>query len=317
MSEIGSSVENNSILVSVVIPTYNRAQLLCRAIRSVLRQTYTHLECIVVDDGSTDDTAQIVRQFADDRLLYLRHETNRGGSAARNTGIQNASGNYLAFLDSDDEWLPAKLEKQLQSLQSCSEHVGAVHCQFYAVFDATGDRIKVKKPLNFRGDVYQRLLQGENQSSTSLFLVRRECFKTCGLFDEELTSFQDYDMWLRIAQRYHFECVEEPLAVVHVHYGSRVSVDLMARSTGLERILSKWGPEIRRQRGENGYRDLKRHLSIAMYTNATGQHIYTGNFWSAINSLGHVIWLQPTRPKVYPWLALELMRSIGVRTFSP
>src|SRR4030043_1337098 len=100
--------------VSVIIPTYNRAHLVGRSIRSVLNQTYQDLEVIVVDDGSKDNTAEIVRGITDPRIVFLKHEKNRGVSAARNTGLKAARGKYIAFQDSDDEWLPQKLEKQLE-----------------------------------------------------------------------------------------------------------------------------------------------------------------------------------------------------------
>lgn len=108
-------------MVSVVIPTYNRAHVLNRAIRSVLGQTYQHFEIIVVDDGSTDNTEQVVKAIADDRVRYIRHETNKGtAAAARNTGIRQACGEFIGFVDSDDEWLPGKLQKQVDKFHSAS-----------------------------------------------------------------------------------------------------------------------------------------------------------------------------------------------------
>ena len=110
--------------VSVIIPTYNRAHLVGRAIRSVLNQTYQDFEIIVVDDGSTDNTEEVVKSFNDPRIRYIRHEKNRGGSAACNTGIRAARGEYIAFQDSDDEWLPEKLEKQMQVFENTPTGVG-------------------------------------------------------------------------------------------------------------------------------------------------------------------------------------------------
>ena len=105
--------------VSIIIPTYNRAHLIGRAIQSVLNQTYQNFEIIVVDDGSTDNTEEMIKEFQkhDKRIKYIRHEKNRGGAAARNTGIKVARGEYIAFQDSDDEWLPEKLEKQMDVFQ--------------------------------------------------------------------------------------------------------------------------------------------------------------------------------------------------------
>ncbi|MGC8603005.1 MAG: glycosyltransferase family 2 protein, partial [Desulfomonilaceae bacterium] len=115
-------------LVSVIIPTYNRAHLIERAVNSVLEQTYDKLEIIVVDDGSTDNTGNVLSQLqdGDSRVRYIRHETNKGSQSARNTGIRNARGDYVAFLDSDDEWLPYKLEKQIPLFQNTERNIGVV-----------------------------------------------------------------------------------------------------------------------------------------------------------------------------------------------
>ena len=117
-----------SPLVSVIIPTHNRADLVPLAIQSVLQQTYTNLECIVVDDASTDNTEETVRTIIDERIIYLRHENNKHASAARNTGIKYARGEFIAFLDDDDEWLPTKLEKQVPFLLNLHEKVGMIYC---------------------------------------------------------------------------------------------------------------------------------------------------------------------------------------------
>ncbi len=119
--------------VSVIIPTYNRAHLLGRAIESVLDQTYQDFEIIVVDDASADETEEVVKSFGDDRINHIRHQKNKGGSAARNTGIKAARGEFIAFLDSDDEWVPKKLEKEIDRLQTLSNEVGVVYSGFCCV----------------------------------------------------------------------------------------------------------------------------------------------------------------------------------------
>ena len=111
--------------VSIIIPTYNRERLVCKAINSVLRQTYSDYELIVVDDGSVDQTPRAVSQFQDPRIRYLCQHINAGECAARNIGLTAAQGRYIAFLDSDDEWLPNKLEKQVKYFESRPQHVGA------------------------------------------------------------------------------------------------------------------------------------------------------------------------------------------------
>ena len=125
--------------VSVIIPTYNRAGLLPRAVNSVLSQTYDDYEIIIVDDCSTDNTRDVIAAFTDPRVLSIRHQTNRRQSASINTGISNARGEYIAFLDDDDEWLPAKLEKQVAILDSSSSNVGLVYCWMDMIEDSTGN----------------------------------------------------------------------------------------------------------------------------------------------------------------------------------
>ena len=128
--------------VSVIIPTYNRAACLKLALASVLNQTYQNFEIIVVDDASTDGTADVVRGFADARITYVRHDVNRGkvgaGAAARNSGIARAQGTYIAFLDDDDEWLPEKLARQVAVLDRGPRSVGAIYTGFVKIDQATG-----------------------------------------------------------------------------------------------------------------------------------------------------------------------------------
>jgi len=123
--------------VSVIISTYNRAYLIDRFIQSVLNQTYQDFELIVVDDGSTDNTEDIIRQFQekDKRIKYIKHDKNKGGSAERNTGIKNSVGKYIAFQDSDDEWFPEKLEKQMEVFKNTSSKVGVVYTGFWRIKD--------------------------------------------------------------------------------------------------------------------------------------------------------------------------------------
>ncbi|NLF01850.1 MAG: glycosyltransferase family 2 protein [Anaerolineales bacterium] len=303
-------------LVSAVIPTHNRAALLPRAVRSVLGQTYPHFECIIVDDSSADSTPEVARQFGDGRVVYVRHAVNRGGSASRNTGIGLARGALLAFLDDDDEWFPAKLEKQVSLMQASPRDVGVVHCTSYVASEDGSWRL-VRDAASFTGDVYVRLLQGCCPSITSMVMVRRECFEVCGRFDEALPSYQDYDMWLRLAQsQYRFGCVCEPLVVVYDHEGSRLSVDSAPRRVGMERILRKWGPEIRKNLGEKGYQQLQRCFIAGIEFNATRRSIQRGELRLAARHLLEVICQQPAKPRAYGRLLLQLVRAASVAAVS-
>lgn len=188
-------------LVSAVIPTHNRAELLTRAIRSVQRQTYPSLEIIVVDDASGDQTREVVEKLGDPRIRYIRHDTNRGGSAARNTGIRAAKGEFIAFLDDDDEWEPEKTEKQLKAL----DQYRVVMC----TCDAIGSdlpKYHSKKTVEL-----QALRRGQGTfGGTGVLMARASVLKRT-MFDESLPRYQDWDLFIRIAEKHAIAYLNEPL----------------------------------------------------------------------------------------------------------
>ncbi len=222
--------------VSVVISTYNRARMLKRAIQSVLNQTFQDFELIVVDNASTDHTKEVVQSFSEERLHYLCHEQNRGGSAARNTGIKYAQGPYIAFLDDDDEWFPQKLEKQLKKMEA-AQSAGLIYVGS-EVFNEKKQKIEQVYLPQYRGQVYERVLLSTIFSSVSNVLVRRECFQKVGLFDEELSSCQDWEMWLRIAREYEFDFVPEVLLRINVHE-DHISTNYQSLIPGRTRMVQK------------------------------------------------------------------------------
>jgi glycosyltransferase involved in cell wall biosynthesis len=162
--------------VSVLIPTHNRVDLLRGAITSVLRQSFQDFELIVIDDGSRDGTADAVAQIADKRIRLLRHPEPRGGSAARNTGVQNSTTEYVAFLDDDDEWYPEKLRLQVELLDRSPAEVGVIYCGWDEVDSGTGRTVVTHLP-SYRGDLLQRLLQSNPVGGTSTVLARRLFFE--------------------------------------------------------------------------------------------------------------------------------------------
>lgn len=196
--------------VSVIIPTYNRAHLVDRAIQSVLNQTYQDFELIVVDDGSTDSTEEVVRSIKDPRIRYTRHNQNRGGSAARNSGIKMARGKYIAFQDSDDEWLPEKLDKQMRVFENAPAEVGVVYTGFWRIEGEKKTYIPSDKITRKEGNIHGQLLKG-NFVTTQATVVKRECFKKAGMFDEHLPRLQDWELFIRISKYYDFKCIDEPL----------------------------------------------------------------------------------------------------------
>lgn len=231
---------NRSITVSIIIPTYNRAHLLPRAICSVLKQSFHDWELIIVDDGSTDDTEEVVRDFSDPRVRYIRHDTNRGAPAARNTGIRAARGRYIAFLDSDDEWLPEKLEKQLKIFETSDADVGAVYTGAIFVEEESG-RKRIKAP-RVKGWILTEEMAYNPVGSTSRVMVKRECIDECGYFDECLPCHEDWDMWIRIAQRYKFDYVAEPL-VRYFEHSRSISTDPDRLIAGYKALWAKYNIE--------------------------------------------------------------------------
>jgi len=232
-------------LVSVIIPTYNRAQLVTKAIDSVLSQTYKDFEIIVVDDGSTDNTEEVVGSFKDSRIHYIRHKENRGGSAARNTGIKASKGEYIAFLDSDDEWLRSKLEKQLRVFYKGDAKLGAVGTG--RVTNYPNNKSVLKIPSENFGNIYKRFLKGRAfPGGTPTMMIKRECFGRIGLFDELLESCQDFDLYFRIAKHYHFYVVRELLVKCTLHTFPGISLNTDAKLQGKRRILLKYSKEIPR-----------------------------------------------------------------------
>lgn len=230
-------MKQRSPVVSVVIPTYNRGDVLGRSIRSVLEQTYSDFEVLVVDDGSSDHTASVVRDFDDSRVNYLAHEENRGAAAARNTGIRAANGEFIAFQDSDDEWLPRKLEKQMAVFDRVPEEVGVVYSAFYDIAEEETNRVPDTATESIDGDVHERLLEF-NFISTQVAVVRRGCFRTVGLFDEDLPRLIDWELWIRLSEQYRFEFIDEPLVKVYRQPDS-ISEDDSAGVLARDRILEK------------------------------------------------------------------------------
>ena len=207
-------MQEGSPTVSVVISTYNRADLVGRAIGSVINQTYRNLEIIVVDDHSTDNTEEVVKGFGESRLQYIRHERNKGGPAARNTGITAATGEYIAFLDDDDEWVENKIERQLQSVQD----FGGVLCRSFIRGKNRMSRPYKKVTVNPL-DLRKGFIFG---GGTSILLARTVILKDT-LFDEDLSSSQDWDLLIRLASKCKIAYINEPLVRYDAGDHARIS----------------------------------------------------------------------------------------------
>ncbi len=228
-------------LVSVIIPTYNRAAFLRNAIESVLKQTFPDFEILVVDDASQVAVEEIVRECGDSRIRLLRHDRNRGEAPARNTGILYATGEYLAFLDDDDEWLPEKLEVQVSVLSRRPPSVGGVYTGFFVVEMTVGNILYTKIPT-ISGNIYPELLRHNVIGTPSTLMLRRACIEQVGLFDPSIVYGVDYDLYLRIARYFAFDCIGQPLVRYHVHDG-RMSNDPDVLLLGMKALARRYGRE--------------------------------------------------------------------------
>jgi glycosyltransferase involved in cell wall biosynthesis len=194
--------------ISVIIPTYNRASMVVEAVESVLAQEMADFELIVIDDGSTDETEQRLSIYGSS-LKYYQQE-NKGVSSARNRGLELSTASLVAFLDSDDLWLPSKLKIQHKYM---AEHPETEICQTEEIWWRNGRRVNPKKHHKKpSGDIFQRSLDF-CLVSPSAVMMRRELFEKVGYFDEELPMAEDYDLWLRVAVNHPVPLIAEPLVI--------------------------------------------------------------------------------------------------------
>jgi GT2 family glycosyltransferase len=246
--------------ISVIIPTYNREDFITRAIDSVLAQTYRDYEIIVVDDGSTDNTKDKVSKYGD-RVRYM-YQKNLGPSASRNLGIQNAKGKYIAFCDSDDRFLPEKLEKQMDYIQ---KHPNCLFLYtWYNQVNHKGNIDQIRQPAhcNNREHLQYCLFTRKFTIRTSTVIVHKSCFDQAGLFNERFLYSQDWDMWLRLAAFYRGDCIKEPLSEYWLHEGNRSSHGIRINHTEIRETIFKlygWN--------ENTFNLLERSYGQEIYEN--------------------------------------------------
>lgn len=234
-----SYINSEKPLVSVIIPTYNRANLIGRAIQSALNQTYRNIEIIVVDDASNDNTEEIVTKFHNINVVYIRHNCNKGGGAARNTGIKASNGQFIAFLDDDDEWLNDKLEKQVKTIMTLSSEWGGIYCGFYRISENKSKKIEVFKKGDLRTEVLREKLD-IGSSSTLLFI--RKIILEIGLFDETFERNQDFELLIRFFRKYKLFSLKEPLVKIYTRKYNIPNGEMMARVK--YKYLSKYNTDI-------------------------------------------------------------------------
>ena len=271
--------------VSVVIPTYNRAALLPRAVNSVLAQTFTDFELIILDDASPDRTPQVAAAFSDHRVRHVRHDRNRGLAGARNTGVAQSRGRYVAFLDDDDEFLPQKLERQVRALDDAPPQVGMAYVQAEYV----GPDGQVERTLRHtaEGDLFNQVLAldlGFSLGSTAMF--RANIFPEIGGFDETLAQGEDLDFTCVLARRYRIACVPRVLTRLHIGHprmSSPTRRTLLDRRDHLLHHQSKFRAELA----------VRRRTRAAIHRRLAAAEMRVGQRRRALRAIAAAMWTDP------------------------
>jgi len=256
--------------ISVIIPAYNSAKSLCEAVDSVLAQTYPVHEIIVVDDGSTDNTKEIVTRYArrTTRDVQYIYQANKGPAAARNAGLRVAKGDYIAFLDSDDLWLPEKIEKEMALFKG--SNYGMVYCDMSHVVDGKPVYKSYLKEKGYRffgsGDLYNGLLN-ENFIFTPTVIIKTEVLKQIGYFDENYRICEDYKMWLSIARNHSIGYLDEPL-VIRRRVESNITKDKLLYAVSSVNLLKEL------MKAENGNPGTKKIIKDRL-----GKNYFDLGYW--------------------------------------
>ena len=273
--------------VSVIVATHNRADLLPRAVDSVLAQTYGDYEIVIVDDCSSDDTSAVIAEFSDQRIRSFRHDRNRGQSAAINTGIAHARGEYIGFLDDDDEWLPGKLEGQVALLDSASPRVALVYGWTDRVDDSNG-RLMSGYRNTIEGDIFESTLALSIPGPTGVWLVRSSVVREVGGMDGSVLRHNDIDLISRIAKRYHAAVLREVVARAHyAHSHERMGEDnpknLSAAADFLRSHMSKFAGEL----------EERPRARAAVLRRLAGVEMMRGNRRAALTAIASAFKLNP------------------------
>lgn len=263
---------NEEPLVSVIIPTYQRSALMRRAIESVRRQTHRNLEILVIDDASADNTEDVVRGIIDVRIQYIRHPKNKGVSAARNTGIRAAGGDYVAFLDDDDEWREDKLEKQLAAMEA-----------YDAVLAGSLVNRKYRKSYG-KSEVTAKDLRKGNQFPPSTLLVKCSVIRDVW-FDEDLRQGEDWDAYIRILQKYKIGYINAPL--LFLNDGSHQRATNAGRNLRIAELEKRMAVIIKHREFFGSYW-FRRHVASVLLSHLRDRNGATKQLQYAIRRCGLV-----------------------------
>ena len=228
--------------LSIIIPTYNRAALVLRAIRSILNQDYDNYEVIVIDDCSSDGTIEELENLNEQRIKIIKSDKNKGSQVSRNTGIQASQGEVICFLDSDDELSDYSLSKRIKYF--LNDH----NCQvlisgYYVSQTKRNGKINIIKKITLNeyknGNVLVNVIQSLSLAPTSALMVRESCFDRIGLFDPSFVASQDDDIMIRLALEYNMTFIHEPLINLHLHRQRRISTNNKSYASGFYQLVIK------------------------------------------------------------------------------
>jgi len=225
------------ILISVVITCYNYGKFLSECINCVLNQTYQDFEIVIVNDGSNDDTHQIIQPYLDHPQIIYIDQPNAGQAIAKNNGIKNASGDLIAFLDADDLWEKTKLEKQIVLFKDHSVGVVYSNANFIDENGHLVDSIIFEETMQLKAGKITDYLFLNNFIPFSSSIIRKECFKDFGIFNKCYKMGIDWDLWLRISTKYKFQYIDEPLLLYRVGHAGQMSKNLEVRHKDAEMIM--------------------------------------------------------------------------------
>ncbi len=224
--------------VSVIIPTYQRIDKISPTISSVLNQSFSDLEIIIVNDGEDDKSLlEILDNFNDHRIHYLRNQRKKGSNGTRNTGFHNANGRYIAFLDDDDIWYPDKIQKQINKFNESSKDIGVVYCG-YEIISTSTDGYTINIFPHRKGNISEDIISG-NFIGSPTPLIKKDLLNEAEPYDENLKSAQDWDLWIGLSVKTEFEYVDEILAKYLLH-GNQISFDYENKAESFDYIIKKY-----------------------------------------------------------------------------
>jgi Glycosyltransferases, probably involved in cell wall biogenesis len=280
-------------MISVIITTCKREQkILHRSMQSVIKQTYTDWELIVIDD-SPDDwlqrteiermVSELKKSNSDKNIVYQKNENNQGACRSRNTGLSIAKGEYIAFLDDDDEWVEQKLEKQINKFINADENLALVYCGSYYFDDDSGKK-KRHKDIFIKEDVFSKLISNNFIGGCSFPLMRTRLLKNIGGFDVKMAASQDLDVWLRLCEKYNVDYVDEPLVIYHRYGGEQISGSPEKKISGQERLINKNIDFLRKNKREYN----RCILNLASYYAVGGHFLISIKKWISAITLSPI-----------------------------